>query len=202
MLSELYLTSAVLKRFEDQGRQEADLPLVRWACENSLYRMQESLRLLFRNLPFRPLAWLLRAIVFPTGSPYTETSDRVDRAAAQLLLRPGDARDRLTRGIFVTDDAAFRQGEIEQAFVQAAKTEPIERTLRDARRAGLLRSSSYPEQVREAIAEGIISEAEAAELTRMVELRRQVVMVDSFARYGKQHALAPQRSRKPAIYAV
>ncbi len=60
VLSEMYLTSAVLKQFEDDGSPEADLPLLHWACENAFYRMQESLRLLIRNLPFRPLAWLLR----------------------------------------------------------------------------------------------------------------------------------------------
>ena len=202
VLSELYLASAVLKRFEDDGRPESDLPLVHWACENSLYRMQESLRLLFRNLPFRPLAWLLRLIVFPTGAPHTETSDRVDRDAARIVLKPGAARDRLTRGIFLSDDSRFRQGQIERAFAQAARVEPIEKTLREASRAGLLRGKTLVQQVKEALAEGIITHTEAAELERMQALRREVVMVDSFAQYGKRYALTPRRSKKPAIYAV
>ena len=202
VLSELYLTSAVLKRFEDNGRPEADLPLVRWACENSLYRMQESLRLLFRNLPFRPLAWLLRIVVFPSGAPYTATSDRVDRAAAQILLQPGAARDRLTDGIFTTEDERFRQGQIERAFVQAARVEPIEKTLRDAYRAGLLHAATPAERITEAVAAGVISAEQANALAQMTELRRRVIAVDSFAHYGKQHALRETRARKPAIYAV
>ncbi|MGB5253513.1 MAG: acyl-CoA dehydrogenase [Sedimenticolaceae bacterium] len=202
VLSELYLTSSVLKRFEDQGRPDGDLPLVRWACENSLYHMQESLRLLFRNLPFRPLAWLLRLVVFPTGAPYTETRDRIDRDAAAILLRPGAARDRLTNGIFSPRDPDLRQGEIEAAFLQAAHVEPIERTLRDARRAGLLRSKDYATQIEEALNGGIISSEDAAALEKMAALRRKVISVDSFAQYGKQYALSRQRTRKPAIYAV
>jgi acyl-CoA dehydrogenase len=164
--------------------------------------MQESLRLLFRNLPVRPLAWLLRAVIFPSGAPYTESSDRVDREAAQIVLKPGAARDRLTAGIFSSDDAAFRQGEIEQAFVQAAKVEPIERTLREGRRAGLLRRSGFLEQLDEAVVAGLISPADAMELERMAELRRRVIMVDSFARYGRQNALDAQHRQRPAIYAV
>ena len=202
VLSELYLTSAVLKRFEDTGQPEGDLPLVRWACENSLYHMQESLRLLFRNLPFRPLAWLLRLVVFPTGAPHTETSDRVDREAARTVLRPGAARDRLTQGIFVSDKAHFRQAQIEKAFVHAAKVAPIEKTLREAKHAGLLRGRTLRQQVEEALAEGLLSAADAVELERMQQLRREAVMVDSFEQYGQQHALAPRRPRKPAIYAV
>jgi len=202
VLSELYLTSAVLKRYEDTGQAESDLPLVRWACENSLYHIQESLRLLFRNLPFRPLAWLLRLVIFPTGAPYTETNDHVDRDAAQVILRPGDARDRLTRGIFVSDDIRFRQAQIESAFVQAARVAPIEKTMREAKRAGILRGSNFEQQVQEAVAEGVITVTDAAELERMQRLRREVVMVDSFARYGKQSVLSAARPTKPAIYAV
>ena len=202
VLSELYLTSAVLKRFEDQGRPEADLPLVRWACENSLYEMQESLRLLFRNLPHRALAWLLQVVVFPSGRPYTAPRDKVDHQAAQVLLKPSAARDRLTDGIFITDDPAFRQGEIERAFVQAAKVAPIERTLRDARRAGLLQARTYAELLVEGQREGVISAQDAEALERMEQLRRSVIMVDSFAQYGKQHALHKKQADKPAIYAV
>ena len=202
VLSELYLTSAVLKRYEDQGRPGADLPLVNWACENSLYRMQESLRLLFRNLPFRPLAWVLRAVVFPTGTPYTATADKVDHEAAQVLLKPGESRDRLTEGIFTSNDPVYRQGEIERAFVQAAKVAPIERTLREARRAGLLHAKTYKGQLSEALEQGVIDQQDADALELMVELRRKVIMVDSFAQYGKQYALSKQKTKKPAIYAV
>ena len=202
VLSELYLTSAILKRFEDQGRPDADLPLVRWACENSLYEIQESLRLLFRNLPHRLLAWLLQVVVFPSGRPYTAPRDKVDHEAAQVLLKPGAARDRLTEGIFITDDMAFRQGEIEMAFVQAARVAPIERTLRDARRAGLLKAKTYADLLAEGQREGVISAQDAEALERMEQLRRDVIMVDSFAQYGKQHALHKKQADKPAIYAV
>ncbi len=68
VLSEMYLTSAVLKQYQDDGCPGEDWPLVRWACETSFYRMQESLRLLIRNLPFRPLGWLLRLVLFPQAS--------------------------------------------------------------------------------------------------------------------------------------
>ncbi len=67
ILSHLYLVSAALKQFEDQGRPAGDLPLLRWSCETSLLKIQESFDGLFRNLPSRPAAWLLRRLVFPAG---------------------------------------------------------------------------------------------------------------------------------------
>ena len=122
--------------------------------------------------------------------------------AARTILRPGDARDRLTRGIFVSDKPRFRQARIEQAFTQAARVAPIEKTLREARRAGLLRGGTFEQELEESVRAGILSAEDAAELEQMQQLRREVVMVDSFARYGKQHALTTGRTRKPAIYAV
>ena len=192
VLSELYLTSAVLKQFEDDGSPEEDLPLLRWACENSFYRMQESLRLLIRNLPFRPLAWILRVILFPTGFPYTEPDDKMSHEAATMLLRPSDSRDRLTHGIFISDDEQYRQGIIEQAFAQAAITAPIEKTLRAGRRSGVLRSKQQQQQAREAMEKGLISQDELEALEKMRVLRRKVIAVDSFENYGKQHLLQPK----------
>ncbi|WP_457668715.1 acyl-CoA dehydrogenase [Thiolapillus sp.] len=189
VLSEMYLTSAVLKQFEDDGRPEEDLPLLLWACENSFYRMQESLRLLIRNLPFRPLAWLLRAVLFPSGFPYTEPDDSMSHKAAGMLLTPSASRDRLTQGIFITDDERFRQGIVEQAFRQAAIVAPVEKTLRSARRSGVISARDRLRQAHEALEKGLISEEERKGLETMRMLRRRVIAVDSFENYGKQHVL-------------
>lgn len=202
ILSELYLTSAVLKRFEDQGRPADDLPVVQWCCEQSLYRMQECFRLLLRNLPFRPLGWALRLAIFPSGRPYTEPRDRLDHQVAGVILRPGEARERLTRGIFISNDEQYRQGQIEQAFAQSAVVAPIEKTLRDARRNGLLSSRDLAGQVEQALQQGLIEAADAEAMNRMAELRARVVAVDSFAHYGRQHVLKAKSGDKPAIYAV
>jgi acyl-CoA dehydrogenase len=187
VLSEMYLTSAVLKQYQDDDCPQADWPLVRWACETSFYRMQESLRLLIRNLPFRPLAWLLRILLFPSGYPWTEPDDRMSHQAAQSLLTPSACRDRLTAGIFVTEEEGFRQGIIEQAFRQTARVAPLEKTLREARRAGIVMSRDPLEQAREALAEGLIGEADLRELEKMRMLRRRVIAVDSFEHYGRRN---------------
>ncbi|WP_456417797.1 acyl-CoA dehydrogenase [Thiolapillus sp.] len=192
VLSEMYLTSAVLKQFEDDGCREEDLPLLHWACAHSFHRMQESLRLLARNLPFRPAGWALRLLLFPSGLPYAPPDDRISHKVAQLLLHPCGSRDRLTQGIFLTDDERFRQGVIEQAFFQAAVTAPIEKTLRNAHHAGLITAEGRIEQAREALEKGLISEEELDDIKKMHLLRRQVITVDSFEDYGKQYLLQPE----------
>ncbi|CAH2923839.1 MAG: Acyl-CoA dehydrogenase [uncultured Paraburkholderia sp.] len=92
MLSQLYLISATLKRFEDEGRQEDDLPLVRWGVEDSLHRAQQALDGVLANYPNRLAAGLARVLAFPFGLPYREPSDRLGSEIAQLMQTPGAAR--------------------------------------------------------------------------------------------------------------
>ncbi|HET6586481.1 MAG TPA: acyl-CoA dehydrogenase, partial [Oleiagrimonas sp.] len=67
VLSHLYTASAMLKRYEDQGRLESDRPLLAWAFHNSVWEMQMALDGVIRNFPVRPVAWLLHTLVFPFG---------------------------------------------------------------------------------------------------------------------------------------
>jgi acyl-CoA dehydrogenase len=184
VLSGLYLASAVLHRFEDGGRDPAELPLLRWALEDGLYRIQEALRGLWRNLPVRPLAWLLRALVFPTGLPYRGPGDRLDRQAARLLLAPSVVRDRLTEGIFTSSDPSLPEGRLEQALALAQRGDPLERAIERARRRGRL-SSGEPE---EALAAHIIQLQDLEPLRRLRRLRDALIQVDAFADYGRRNA--------------
>ena len=56
------IASAVLKRWEDQGRPPEDLPLVHWACRTMLYNLQERLHSFLRNFPNPLVGGLLRAL--------------------------------------------------------------------------------------------------------------------------------------------
>ena len=53
-LSELYLLSTILKRFEDDEAPDADRPIVGVAAANALYRFQLALRGTIDNFPVAP----------------------------------------------------------------------------------------------------------------------------------------------------
>lgn len=186
VLSELYLASATLKRFEDQGRPADDLPLLQWALEDGLYRMQERLRSLLRNLPMRPLGWVLRLILFPSGYPHTEPRDRSATHAAELLLSPSATRDRLTEGIYTSRDPREAVGRLERALDAAIAAEPVERTLRNARHQGQLHGKTLSALAYEALSAGLIGESDLRRVEELVELARDVIDVDAFASYGRQ----------------
>ena len=67
VLSQLYMASATLKMFEDEGRPAAELPLVHYGLQRALEHIGRALQGVFDNLPSRPLGWLLARLIFPLG---------------------------------------------------------------------------------------------------------------------------------------
>ncbi len=170
VLGELYFLSCVLKRFEDDGSPADDLPLVHWCCQSGLYTIQERMDQVLDNFPSRPLAWAMRATIFPFGFHRELPSDELTRECAQILLTPSTARDRLTNGIYKggeNDPIAM----LDKALEDVPGIEATWRKIRDANQA----------TVGDARDANVISPDDAAKLLRYEELLRDILMVDDFA---------------------
>ena len=75
ILSLMYLCSATLKRYEAEGRQTADAPLMHWAIWDAMFKAQNAFEGVISNFPNRFIAVVMRRIVFPLGRPYVVPSD-------------------------------------------------------------------------------------------------------------------------------
>lgn len=178
-LSNLYMASAVLKRYEDTGRPEADRPLMEWSVRHCLFEVQTALDQILRNFPSTPIGIVLRALVFPLGRRFRTPNDRLTSACAALLLEPGEARDRLTDGIYVTRDADDVTGCIEHALALVIEADPAERKIRAARRKqpwGVDRAT----WLQQLVAEGVVTAEESALVERAADATRRVIDVDDF----------------------
>lgn len=182
VLSYLYLASAALKRFEDQGRPQEDLPLLQWVCDHALYEMQQSLNGLLQNFPSRPVAWVLRRLVFPLGKPYTGPSDTLGHRCADILLSPSETRDRLTRGLYVPTDDSQALARLEQALELQVALEPLEKRVRAAFKSGELTSTIEAELWPQARDKKVIDAQEFVQWQQADAARREAVMVDAFAK--------------------
>ncbi|GAA0237072.1 acyl-CoA dehydrogenase [Castellaniella daejeonensis] len=185
ILSQLYLVSATLKRYQDEGRQDADAPLAHWAIQDAFCRAQDAFCGVLANFPSRPLAWALRALLFPWGRPFAAPSDKLSAAAADTLTRPGGARDRLTRGTYVPRDPGEPVGAIEAAFAAVLDTQDIEARMREFEKAGRLPAADPRANVRdmaEAVhAAGGLTDEELERIRARNVLRDRVIAVDDFA---------------------
>jgi acyl-CoA dehydrogenase len=175
----LYLCSASLKRFEDDGRPASDLPLLHWAIQDALYSMQLAFIGLLDNFPIRIAAWNLRLLVFPLGKPFSPPSDELGHEVVKVMMAPGEARDRLTAGIYVPTSANEPLGILELALQCAKACEEANAKIRTAVKAGQV-SERDDEKIAEALDQGVITTTEAESLKKMKSLRRSVIMVDDF----------------------
>src|SRR5450759_197978 len=181
VLSQLYLCSAVLKRFEDDGRPVEDLPLLHWAMQDALYKIQQAFDGVIKNFPNVLVRLLLRVLVFPLGRCLSPPSDHIGHQIATLLMQPGAARDRLTAGIYISDDEQDAVGALEAALASTLTCEPLQSKLQEARKAGKLKALEELMRISDARELGLISMEQALQLERDYALRRKVIMVDDFA---------------------
>ncbi|MFT3906905.1 MAG: acyl-CoA dehydrogenase [Steroidobacteraceae bacterium] len=182
VLSYLYLASMVLKHHEDQGRPDSDLPVVEWACRELLYQAQEQLHSVLRNFPVRWLAGFMRLFIFPRGLTYFAPADRLGRKVADLVLNPGEVRDRLCACVFRAQVPNNTLADLQAALEMAEKAEPLERKIRiEGQKTGRISALDLPGQIEAALRLGILTTEEAALLRDYDAKVMKIVNVDDFA---------------------
>jgi acyl-CoA dehydrogenase len=179
ILSYLYLTSATLKRFNDEGRQNDDLPLVKWAAEDSLYHAQQAIDELLANFPNKMVAIALRAVIFPLGTWLTKPSDILDHQVATILQTPSKTRARLGQGQYLTPDKENVLGQLEQTLERIIACESSFNKVCKALNEKLpfLQLDKVAEK---GLALNVITEQEAVLLKEAEQGRLDVINVDDF----------------------
>jgi acyl-CoA dehydrogenase len=181
VLSNMYLASCVLKHYENQGRPEADLPMVEWACRHLLYQAQEQLHGFLRNFPNRFIARVMRMVMFPRGRTYFSPGDKLGAQVANNIMAMSETRDRLGKGIYTTLEPGNALGLLQEALSLADAAEPLERRIRvEGVKTGRIHALDLPGQIEEAHALGLLNPQEA-ELMRIYDRKvMHLINVDDF----------------------
>ncbi len=188
--SHLYLAAATLKRFEDDGSPSQDRPLLEWALEDSLHKIESRLHDILRNLPSVWLRVLLRPVILPLGRREQGPSDQLSRAAAKLLQKPGESRDRLTQGAYWTGDPQDSLGLVEHTLRLVLQAEPLEHKLAQALNMKI-NETNYEEALAQGLERNLIQAAQAETIRHAMEAVRQVIQVDEFPPQTFGRALEP-----------
>jgi acyl-CoA dehydrogenase len=202
ILSELYLASAALKRWNDEGRQADDFPLLDYCLESSFATIEARFDELLSNFPIRPVAWLLRFFIQPFGPRRRGPSDRVTDKCADLITTPSAARDRLTVDLYHPTEMDGSNGIalVERAFTMTADVQPI----RDRMHAARVRD------IDQAVKQGTINADEAAKLRTTAEAVSAAIAVNDFApeeltgrgaAHAKGDVSSPATSQAPPVAA-
>ncbi len=180
ILSYLYLASMVLKHHRDQGSPAGDAPLVEWSCRTMMYKAQQQLDGLMRNLPNRWAVALLRLLIFPRGKTYSPPTDSLDQELASLVTRPTAARSRLCEDVYTNGDRGDPLGQLQAALETVEKVAPLEGKLGEALKSGQVDGAVLETQIAQAEDQGILSAAEAEELRAFDQAVAELLTVDVF----------------------
>ncbi|HFD13015.1 MAG TPA: acyl-CoA dehydrogenase [Crenotrichaceae bacterium] len=181
VLSYLYLASAVLKRFEDQETAKQDEVLMHWSCQYCLYQLQESLFALYSNYPVPGVGALLRFAAFPTGRCFAMPSDALHQKTAQLIMTPGETRDRLCAGIFIPEQADQPIAQLQKTLELITASYSIEKRLRDAVKSGKVEVKQGDTLYESALSSGLFTESEIDQIQSAASARSEIIAVDDFS---------------------
>jgi acyl-CoA dehydrogenase len=179
VLSHLYLASATLKRYNDEGRIKDDLPLLHWALQDSIAQIETAIDDYIRNFPVAPVRWLMRAVVQPLGRMQHGPSDRVEHQIAHILQSPNAVRTRLGAGQFTSRVPNNLMGRLEATLDDMVAAEPIFAKICQALNQKL-QFTKLDALAEEALAKAIITADEAALLKRAEQGRLETINVDDF----------------------
>jgi acyl-CoA dehydrogenase len=180
VLSQLYIASAMLKRYEDQGRPVADQPLLAWAFHDAVNKIETAFSGALRNFPIRPVGYLLWMLIFPWGRRAQAPSDRLGHKVASLLMSPNEARDRLAHGTFTTPCANNPAGRICSYLPKVVLAEPVERKFLKALKNSDIEALDFAAQLDEGVREGWITQDERRQLEELREMTIDAISVDDF----------------------
>ena len=180
VLSNLYIASAVLKRFQRDKSPNEDIDLMSFSVELALHDAENAMDLLLQNLPNRFVAFLFKVLIFPLGRRFKYPSDELGTKVANKMMENKGTLARLTKGIYIPDDVKDPIGILKYAHEFTIKAYPIEKKINSLIRKHEL-DAVYPKaQLKEVFDKSIITKEEFELVTKARKLKRDVFMVDDF----------------------
>ncbi|BCT92780.1 acyl-CoA dehydrogenase [Lysobacter helvus] len=180
VLSQLYICSSMLKRYEDEGRPAGDRPLLAWAFHDAINKIETALSGALRNFPIRPIGYVLWMLIFPWGRRAQAPSDQLGHRAASLLMTPCDARQRMGDGVFLAPTANNPAGRIDSYLPKVILAEPVERKFLKALKNSDIEALEFDAQLDEGVREGWITADERKQLEELRAMTLDAITVDDF----------------------
>jgi hypothetical protein len=182
ILSQLYLASAVLKYFKDQGKPASDIDYVKWSVQTCLANIQIACDDLLNNFPITWLGKLLRWIIFPWGTSYRKPKDDLAYHIVQPMLEPSDFRDRITGYCFISNESSDPMRRIEDALAKVQQIDPLWKKFQKAIREDKIPSyESLDARLQIAVAKNILTQDEMQMLHSFLTLHQEIIRVNEFS---------------------
>lgn len=177
------LALSTLRRYKAEGNRPEDLPLVAYACEYALGRIQESFEGIHANFDAPIVGWWLRgpSALFLRLNPLSRgPSDKLVPKAAAAIQSLNDQYKRITDGIAPIDENAPGLGRLMKAFRLHTEVKPVFAKIAKAQRARELPRGMAFDLTDMALANKVITQSEAALMKEASAAAMAAIEVDVF----------------------
>lgn len=196
ILAWMYISTAVIRRYEYEGRRQEDLALTKYVLKHALVEIQHAFDGIFDNIfgveqkslgakiVFGSLHFVFKSLLgmwSRINSIGSLASDHLQHVICGQILSGGEVREHLTSGIHIPTSSTEQLGRLENAMKLVLSADGIEKKMYKARKAGALprvKGAALLEAARE---KGIISAAEHDTVRKAAEARWDAIQVDDFS---------------------
>ncbi len=182
ILSWMYLITAALRRFHEEGEKESHRPMIDYVCQYGFFEIQKAFQGIYQNIN---LPFLGKFIKFTFGS-WSQVnslsslpSDKTVHEIAKLLIVPGDVRNDLTQGMYLPKNPE-PLAELDSALELAYQSDQVFRKIHRAIKQGILKKNKK-NLIQEAFEQNVISIEEKNLLQAAEAAAIVAIQVDSFA---------------------
>ncbi len=192
ILSHLYMASAVLWYYRDQGNSDADLAHAKWALDHSLAEIDRAFAEFCANFPIGPVGRVLKLFVQPLGRRHHGPSDRLNAEVADSMLATGPHEGlfkRLSYDVFADAGSGGAVSSIYRAWEKLVDVEPSYERFLKALKRGEIAGDELGDQLAAAVAAGILDPVEADAIREYDALRYEAILTDDFS---KRYIANPQ----------
>ncbi|MBY0451710.1 MAG: acyl-CoA dehydrogenase, partial [Bdellovibrionaceae bacterium] len=195
IFSNMYMSTAVLRRFHEDGQREEDLPYVQFFLKQSMAEIQKGFDGLFDNLKIPGLRWFFKDVLGAwsrINSIGSQATDGWSHLISNSMMYAVEQRDRMTAGIYWVGESTHGAAQVkalsqtdqtarlENAFMVVTKAEAAEKKIRAAIKAGSIPKKKGKGAWDEALAKKIISEDDYKLLSEADQVRFDAVLVDEY----------------------
>jgi len=183
--SSLYMMSAVLKRFEQDGAHLEDLPLVEYTMRTQMQTVHQSWRALSENMPSGVLGVFFDLITGGGSNEWTAPSDALHQALVELVVEPSPVRRRLTQQAYLEPTPHHALGQMNAWLLNAQSIKTADHAIKVAKKYGEIQSKGRTTQEefrvwREAHEKGIINAFDWDRWIALQQERLHLIATDDF----------------------
>ncbi len=199
VLSWMYMATAVIQRFEAEGRQAEHKPYVDWALQHCFMKIQTAFEGIFDNIEVPLIRFIFRGPVAfwsRLNSIGMGPDDKLSHKVAQGICRPGALRDALGEGVYLPSDPHEALARYEQTLKLVYEASAVFQKVSRAVKEKKLPKGKPERLVQKALDEGIITRDEFHLVQRAEAAREDAIQVDSFRLEDFQFGLLTDKPKE------